>query len=269
MNAFPSTDPFTASLVILTAWWSVVTVRYPTYRRGLILGLFISLMLMGKVLAIPALILPFAAIFMLARGNIFDKQRLIQLIKTYQPYLLRAGAIVLLIWGIIVGIYVIRLIVEPHVKPIVDYYLYRGLEYNIGVRDYDSIAVADEIQASNALEASLIRFRDGISQMWSPLLVILTFLSLPLLFYRKWRETLFLGGTIFAMWIPLIVVAGRLSTRYLTLVGHLCVILVAGGIWLVYHELQQRKQKFVAYIPIAAICYLDCWIWIPLLANVG
>jgi hypothetical protein len=251
-------DPMAASLVMLTAWWSVVVARRPTYRRALGLGLLLSVMMMGKILAAPLLVLPVLAILLVSPyTNHLLKlpwrempKSAFQLLKeTYSSYLILMFAVFMMIWGVLLLFYAIRVLSNPDVSPIVDNYLYRGLEVNLGLHQ----------QRSNPLLINAERIVQGMFYMWRPLLLIVLAVSIPALWKHQKSITLFLLSTIIGMWVPLVVVAGQLSTRYLTLVGHLCVVLIAGGVWALRRELagytavHKRVPHQVIWLPIIAI----------------
>lgn len=252
------TDPMTASLVILTTWWSIVVAQHPTYRRSIGLGLLLSLMLMSKILAAPMLILPVLAMLLVSpftlqalKLRLYQKPKAVfQLFKqTYLSYLIPIFGTVGLVWGMLLLFYVGRVLFDPDgVSPILETYLYRGLGTNLGL---------DE-QQSNPLSDNMERLVQGMFYMWRPLLLLITAVSLPIVWRYQKTILLFLLTIIIGMWIPLVVVAGRLSTRYLTLVGHVCIVLIAGGIWALSRELRQqtfhkRIPPYAAWLPIIAI----------------
>lgn len=251
-------DPITASLVILTTWWSVVVALRPTHRRALILGLLLSLMMMGKILAAPLLIVPIIAIVLVGSYSShilalpwreMPNEVFVVIKDTYRPFLTRVFVVFGAIWGFLIVFYLLRGIIDPDsVRPIVDSYLYRGLEANLGLHQ----------QQSNPLVVNTERIIQGMFYMWKPLLLIVLAISIPALWQQQKQILLFLLSMIIGMWIPLVVVAGQLSTRYLTLVGHLCVVLVVGGVWALQQELkiravQQHIPRYVVWLPILTI----------------
>lgn len=211
------TDPPTAAIVVITMWWSMVVAKRPTQSRALVLGGLISLMLAGKLLSMMLFLGPFMAIaffghdpFQLNRPwgpQIRNIQRL------YWPYILRAGLVIAVVWGAIFGIYIIRRIINPHIRYIVDSYLYEG-------------ATGEENFALQNIE----RVEQVLYYHWSLLLCGLAILAVATLWRRNWREPVFFLLLIVPFNIFLIIIARELSTRYLTIIAHLAAVGIAGGI---------------------------------------
>ncbi|NDJ84715.1 MAG: hypothetical protein GYB66_02410 [Chloroflexi bacterium] len=235
-------DPVTASMIAVVAWWSVLTVRRPTAQRGIVLGILMTIMLLAKTLALPLLGLPVLGVIFLSRHRPqWDRPLLPQMLllwRTYRRPALIAGVIVGVSWVVILGFYKLRQWTsDAPTTPIVNSYLYQ----------------------SAGPVANTERIVYGMWYLWGPLLILLLVAGIVVLSRRRFRPTWYLLAAAIPYWIALVVVAGQLSTRYLTLVGHLWVIMIAAGVV----ELSRAAAEWaadrsawsqrVAYLPVAVL----------------
>ena len=236
------TDPLTASLIVLMAWWSVIVARKPTLRNATVLAVIWCLMFAAKVLSMPLVITPFLAVALLGDNPIqFSKPiraEISRIWQSYKPVIMRASLIIVVVWGTIIGFYQIRKILDPNIRAIVDDYLYGG--------------TTKTITGHEQLRINLERFGDALQNFWSVPLVVLTILTLPVLFWKRRNIALFLTLNILVMWVFVLMVAGQLNSRYLSLVGQLCAVLIAGGVVMTFDYLHQKENpilKFAAWLP--------------------
>ncbi len=206
------TDPAASSFVVLVTWWSVLTVRNPTRHYSVILGILVSLMLAAKVLTVPMLILPVTAALFLGKYPLnwrHPRQQIRRCYEHYRSMLWTMMAVVGVIWGIILGFYQIRrTFTDTAEAAIVNPYL------------YDSVGIT----------ANLERIVQILERFFGPVLLIIIVVALLVMLWRRPNITLYLlsGGVPLAA--ILVVIAKQLSTRYLTLMGHLWIVLVVGGV---------------------------------------
>lgn len=238
------TDPLTASIVMMSLWYSLVLARHPSKRGGLILGLMLSFMIAAKILSVPLLAMPVAVMALFGkkplRLNQNLRQQAIELWKIYGPTLLNAALVVGVIWGIIMGFYFIHGLLYPEEsRPLVDDYLY-------GLPDSDTV-----------LDGNMTHVEEAFRYLWGPLLTALSFVGIIVLVWKRWREAVLLVGCILAVWLPLIFVAQRPNSRYLSVVGHLWVILAVGGMFILKDELSHLLKptplKFVQWTPVVLL----------------
>lgn len=229
-------DPLASALSVIVAWWSVVTARRPTHTRSVALGLLITFMLIAKVLTVPLIALPIMAGMLLSKNSINFKlplkAELLRLWGIYKPHLITFLGITGVIWGIIMGFYVIRARFsnEP-ASPIVNSYLYdsRGPAYNMG------------------------RFMDTLEHFWGWPLVAITILAIVILAYRKPYHALFLWFGPVVLWGTLLLVARQFTTRYITIAGHLAVVGIVAGLFELLTWWQGRPYQRVAWLPISVL----------------
>ncbi|MCI0709031.1 MAG: glycosyltransferase family 39 protein [Chloroflexi bacterium] len=173
-------------------------------------------------------------------------EKLLPQIKTawehYKPGLIRVAVINAVVWGIILVFYVGRGLISPETtNPIVDDYIFTP-------RDRVS-----------QLEANWQHFREMFAYLWGPGLTILTVLALPMIFWKRPRAGLYLLGGIMLLWLPVFITAARPNSRYLTLVGHLWMVIVAGGINLLWLEARRLKSPALRDGIIVASILLMVW----------
>ncbi|NDJ84716.1 MAG: hypothetical protein GYB66_02415 [Chloroflexi bacterium] len=239
------TDPLAGALVALVAWWSVVVARRPSMPNATILAVLVILMLAGKLLTGPLIVVPFLAVAFLGRYPLrLDeplRNEIIRLWHSYKPAIMRAALIIIVVWGIILGIYAIRKIIDPTVRAIIDPYLYEGLS-----------------EGSSQLETNIERIQQAFWRLWGPLLIGLSVLGLPFLIRWRWRTAAYLLGAMFALWIFVLLVAGQLNSRYLTLVVEISAVLISGGVVVAYDDVKLRG--FFRGIAIVPVILLLVWI---------
>lgn len=207
-------DPLTSSLIVLIAWWSLIVARHPTRRYGAVLGILICLMLAAKVLGGPLLLLPVTSILLVGlkpfnlRRNYFQQAKCI--LRQYRQPALTAILIVGIVWGIILTFYAMRTDFgqKEDTSPIVNNYLYQPAGY----------------------ENNLERVEEAVNYLWGSVLTVLAVIAFVGLLLRNRSSLLYLLSGILPLWWTLLAIAGQLSTRYLTLVGHLWVVLIMGGL---------------------------------------
>ncbi len=245
-------DSMTAALVVLMAWWSLVVLRQPTAKNGLILGVLLTFMLAAKILAVPLLIMPVLAVILLSKHHFISRfnlsQQSLDAWRAYHKPLLVAFVLTGIIWGLLLGFYKYRQLTDPAgTSPIVDRYLYEGVRSNLHM--------AQQLSISGRLINNLRRTGEVVFYLWGPLLAGLTLISLPVLGKKQWRETVFLLAGVVVLWGTVIFSAGRLTTRYLMPVGHLWVILIAAGVLALQSEMNQRQGRWrtFAWTPLAVL----------------
>lgn len=222
-------DPLTASLAVMMIWYSVVFARRPTMVRANVLGAMICVMLLGKILAGPLLAMPLLAIGLFGPARLNLQQPLWSQIQRawyhYRPFLIRIALINAVIWGLIMTFYIGRGLVDPdNTNPIVDDYIF-----------------TPEDRASQ-LETNIDHFIEVFSDLWGPGLTILTLIAMPVLIWQRPRAAIFVLGGIGLLWVPIFVTAARPNSRYLTLVGHLWLVVVGGGITLLWSYARQLRS---------------------------
>lgn len=228
------TDPFAATLAVVTVWWSLVFAKYPNQRRALLLGVWINLMLAGKLLTVMLLIVPPLAIILFGKHPLVLQKplwpQLRQIWHYYRPYLLRIGIVVGTVWTALLGFYQIRKWLYPDTRIIVQNYLYM-----------DSLR-GDAFYVPQNLE----RAGQVLYYYWSILLAGLAGLAIIVLWTQRWRILTLLMASILPLWVFLIAVAKELSTRYVTIVAHLIAVTIAGGILLFW---QSNFNRWIRYVP--------------------
>ncbi|MBI5928853.1 MAG: glycosyltransferase family 39 protein [Chloroflexi bacterium] len=245
-------DSMTASLVVLMVWWSLVTLRRPTAKNGLILGVLLTLMLAAKILAAPLVAMPVLAVILLSKQGFTSRfnlrQQAIEAWRAYHKPLLCAFILTGLIWALILGFYKYRQITDPAgTSPIVDRYLYEGARSNLHM--------AQQLSISGRLISNIRRTGEVIFYLWGPLLAVLTLISLPILWRKHQREMVYLLAGIVLLWGTVIFSAGRLTTRYMMPVGHLWVILIAAGVLALQSEMIRREGRWrtFSWTPLAIL----------------
>lgn len=248
------TDQLTGSIAVVMTWWSVMVARYPTKQNATILGVVVCLMLAGKILSAPLLLVPFLAVGLLGEKPLELTKPLWNEVKrvwqAYRPEIIRASLIIGMVWTTLIVFYQIRRFIDPEIPAIVDGYLYGGAARNIG------IDTGEELERSQ-ISVNLERVKEVFQYLWSPLLVGLTLGGLLVLFWRYWRKTLFLLGGILPLWLFVTLVAGQLNSRYLSVVGHLCAVVIAGGVFTLHDEMDKlisnKSFKTVAWLPVGLL----------------
>lgn len=248
------TDQLTGSIAVVMTWWSVIVARRPTRRNATILAIIVNLMLAAKILSGPLLLIPFLAVALLGPKPIeFTKplrDEINRIWGAYRPSIVRATIIIGVVWTTLIVFYQIRRFIDPEIPAIVDGYLYGGITRNIG------IDTGEDLDRSQ-INVNLERVKEVFQYLWSPLLVGLTLVGLAILTWRDWRKTLFLLSGILPLWIFVIFVAGQLNSRYLSVVGHLCAVVIAAGIFAISDEIAkpfpQSPLKNIAWIPVGLL----------------
>ncbi len=222
-------DPLAAVFVVLVAWWGVVVAQKPTLTRAAILGVLVVFMLLAKIVAGPLLVLPFMAVALLSPRPIQWRDNLMsqftRLWQDYQPFILRAAFIILAVWIPIMAFYVGRGLLSPaETDPIVVDYIYAGVS-----PDYDD-------STPQVVQRNLDHIGEMFATLWGLLLIVPTVAGGAYLLWRRPQVALYLLVGIALYWGVLAVVNARPNSRYFTLVGHLWVVLVAGGVWSLWRE---------------------------------
>lgn len=233
-------DPLTASFAVVMIWWSLHFARKPSLKKANILGAIICVMLLGKILAGPLVVMPLVAIVFMNGVKVQWREPLIPQFMTiwreYQPYLMRVFWINIIVWGILLSFYVGRGLIDPdNTNPIVDDYIY-----------------TPEDRASQ-LEGNIEHMIEVFRYLWGIGLTLLSTIAISLLIWKRRNTALYLLGGIAILWVPLFVMAARPNSRYLTLVGHLWIVVVAGGIYLAWQmikELPSPTQRLAVSTPI-------------------
>lgn len=241
------TDSLAASLAVLVAWWSVVVARQPSLKNANILALFYCLMMAAKILAFPLTIMPFVAVLMFAKEPFaFNKawrDELKRLWQVYRPAIVRVIVIVAIVWGGLIGFYQTRKILDPNTRALVDDYLYSGVSAHVTGTD----------AGKSQLSINLGRVQEVFQYLWGDVLMALAVLATLILVWKRWRAALFLLSGILTLWAFVIIVAGQLNSRYLTLVAQLCVVVIVGGIVVLQDEIDRRLPhsplRWVAWLP--------------------
>ncbi|PJF42666.1 MAG: hypothetical protein CUN55_09720 [Phototrophicales bacterium] len=225
------TDPFTATWVTLTIWWSIVFAKSPTRRRAWILSIFLCMMLAAKLLTIFLLPIPLLVILLFGKYPLSLSKPLLPQLKaiwlTYRPHLLRISYVVGGIWGFILGFYQIRKWLYPDTRVLIDNYLY--LKSVQG----KAFFVPQNIE----------RTGEVLYYHWSIPLIMLSLLAIVILWTKQRRSLILLSATVMLLWVPLIIIAKELSTRYLTIVAHFIAILIAGGL----SQLWQHERSLLRF----------------------
>lgn len=235
------TDPPTAAVAVITMWWSVMLAKRPTTGRAWVLGWLISLMIAGKLLSFPLLIGPFLAVAFFGSQPIQLRQPLWPQIKSiwqaYWPYIWRAASVFIIVWTAIMGLYMIRRLFDPSIRYIVDSYMYA--ETLSGERTY--------------VEQNIERVWQILYYHWSLLLIGLSLVALGGLWSRSWRYATFFLLLTLPMTLFIIGIAKELSTRYLTIIGHLCAVGIAGGIMTIFKDWQPPRFTVLRSVPLALV----------------
>lgn len=245
-------DPLAASLVIVMMWWSTIVVKYPTRHNGIILGMWISLMIMAKILAAPLVIMPILAVILFSPHHKLDLSKrwgpqIMQLWTVYRPTIVATVAVVGVVWGIILAVYVGRGIWAPETTtPLVDRYLYEGVRRTTGE--------SQDAPAWKLWEKNWWRFQEIVWFLWGPILLGLAIIATPLLLKFHWRKYVYLVVAPLIIWGLVVFAAGQLTTRYLTAAGHMMVILLAAGTFTIRDILINRfNHRWLNMVPILLI----------------
>lgn len=233
-------DPLTASFGVIMVWWSIHFARQPSLHRANILGTMICFMLLGKILAGPLVFMPLAAILLFGHTPYKWTSNPIPQLRSawtnYRPYLMRVFWINVGVWGILLTFYVGRGLIDPdNTNPIVDDYIYTP---------------QDRV---SQLEGNVQHMWEVFRDLWGGGLGILSLLAIPLLLWKQRKTGLYLLGGIGILWIPLFIMAARPNSRYLTIVGHLWIVLVAGGVYVAWQLIKQidvPRQRLALSAPI-------------------
>jgi hypothetical protein len=102
------------------------------------------------------------------------------------------------------------------------------------------------------------RVADALRYLWGPVLLGFVAVSLLVYVWRNWRVMVLLLGGIGSVWGAIIFAAGQLSTRYLTIAGHLWVVLIVGGAMLMRNELRKRlpersRWQWLSWVPVGVL----------------
>ncbi|MCB9436847.1 MAG: glycosyltransferase family 39 protein [Anaerolineales bacterium] len=236
------TDTLAGSFAVIMAWWSVIVARRPSLHNATWLGVWVCVMLAAKILTFPMLLIPFMAVALLGphpiQLGVSLKSEIQRIGREYQPAIRRATWIISGVWVPIVVFFQLRKFIDPNTKAIVDDYLYG--------------AALDPNQ--NQYVKNLERVGQALWYLWGPLLIGLAVVALGVIFWRRWRWGVFFVGSILPLWAFVFVVAGQLNSRYLTVVAHLVVALIAGGLIMAGDVLQQRlRWRRVAWLPVGML----------------
>ncbi len=245
-------DPLAASLAIVMMWWSTIVVKYPTRRNGIILGVWISLMIMAKILAAPLVIMPVLAVLLFNPHHTLDLRKkwwsqIRQLWTVYRPAIVATVIVVGVVWGFILAVYVSRGILVPEkTTPLVDRYLYEGVRRTTGE--------SQDAPAWKLWEKNWWRFQEIIWFLWGPILLGLAIIATPLLLKFHWRKYVYLVIAPLIIWGLVVFAAGQLTTRYLTAAGHMMVILLAAGTFTIRDILATRfNNRWLNMVPVLLI----------------
>lgn len=236
------TDTLAGSFGVIMAWWSVIVARHPTVKNATLLGVWVCIMLAAKILTFPLLLIPFLAIGLLGPKPIQLGQPLItefrRIGREYQPAIRRATWVIGGVWGSLVVFFQLRKALDHKTRAIVDDYLYA--------------AAIDPDQ--NQYVINLERIGQALWYLWGPLLIGLALIAVGVLCWRRWRWGLFFIGSILPLWIFVFAVAGQLNSRYLTVVAHIVVAMIAGGLIITGEALQERfRWRGVVWVPIVGL----------------
>lgn len=240
------TDSFAASITILMVWWSIITIQNPSRHRAIALGMLISLMMMAKLVTLPLAIMPVMAVFLFSQVHFQPdkplRPQLARMWEAYGPVLKRVFLIVLAVWGVIMVFYVGRGLISPDsTNPIVDDYIYEA-----GDR-------------GSVLSANFNHVREIFLYLWSPVLALLNLMAFIILAAARPRVAIFLLIGIVPVWLMLTILAARPNSRYLTVVGHLWIVGLVGGVYVASQWLQ-RHHHTLQWIPVTlVILWIAVW----------
>ena len=223
-------DPLTASLAVIMVWWSIHFARRPSMHRANILGAMICIMLLGKILAGPLVVMPLVAIIFMNGTQLTWREPLIPQLRAvwtgYRPYLMRVFWINVVVWGILLSFYVGRGLLDPdNTNPIVDDYIYTPED------------------RTSQLEGNVEHIWTVFRYLWGGGLSALTLFAIPFLLWKRRNTAIYLLGGIGVLWIPLFVMAARPNSRYLTIVGHLWIVLVAGAVYVAWQLIKEIPES--------------------------
>lgn len=245
-------DPLAASLVVGMLWWSTVVVKYPTRRNGIMLGIWLSLMLMAKILVAPLVVMPVLAVLLLNPHQPFNlrqawRPQIRRLLNMYRPAILGAVLVVGVVWGIILAVYLGRGLLAPdNTAPLVDRYLYEGVRRTTGE--------SNEAPARELWLKNWWRFQEILYRLWGAILIVLAIVITPFLVKYYWRKFVYLLLAPLMIWGLVIFAAGQLTTRYMVATGHIVVILLAAGVINLQTILAKRYAKhWLTALPLMAI----------------
>lgn len=234
------TDPLTAASGMLVVWGSMILAKHPIHRVWHWLnGFLICLVVVAKLLGLPFLIMPLAAVIFLNPAPLHEWKQLRPWLKTQWQRYRRA---LLTVYGIFA---LMLLIFTVHV---VERYL---ADQPVGVVNNNLINVAAEDKKPTEVIA------DNLEKLWqdnwilhSPPLWLLMLLVSGLLLWQNPRKTLYLLSAIIFPWGFSVLFAAEMSTRYLTISVLPAFVLVAGGImlvekWIVQFHISQTAYRVV------------------------
>lgn len=250
------TDPIASVFAVLAAWWSVALVRRPTRQKATLLGVFLCLMLMAKILSVVLVAIPVLAVLLLKpepfKFNVPLFRQAWEIWRTYRPFALRTAAVVGAVWSVILLFYLVRGILDPiDTGPIVDEYIYAGLAKDLGSDRTYAVSTLDVVELN--LEHSIEVFRYLFGVGLTGLLVVAGII----LAWRAPRKLFYFVVPVLLLWLAVSVTAARPNSRYFTLVGQIFAVLIAGGIVTVQGEIQRVVKtvpgKLLAYLPLLTL----------------
>jgi hypothetical protein len=227
-------------------------VKYPTRHNGYILGGWLSLMLMAKILAAPLILMPVVAVLLLNPYQTVNlrkawRPQIRALFNLYRPAIIGAVVVVGVVWGIILAVYLGRGFFAPdETAPLVDRYLYEGVRRTTGE--------STEAPPSKLWIRNWWRLQEILYFLWGPILIGLAIITTPFLVKQAWRKYIYLLLAPSLIWGLVMFAAGQLTTRYLTVTGHMIVILLAGGVFSLQTALyKQFGQRWLSALPLIAV----------------
>lgn len=241
------TDSFAASIVIFMLWYTMRWLKEPTKQHTTVLAVAIILMLAAKLLALPLVIMPIAAIVLFSHQRFEFKQPLRTQVETmrqkYMPSLWQLARIVGGVWLAIMVFYVGRGLIDPdNTNPIVDDYIYESED------------------RTSLLDRNLTHLGEVFEYFWGIPLIVVTGVALVLVFWKRPRLGIYLALGILPLWLGLTIVAARPNSRYLAVVGHLWMVLVGGGVSLALDMITQRIPKNKLYLRSALALLMAGWL---------
>lgn len=248
------TDPFTASIAIVMLWWLLVVARHPSKQNGTILGILMTFMLAGKLLTLPLLAMPVLAIGLFGkrpfRFNEPWRPQFENLWQIYRPTVMRTAVSVAVVWLTIMVFYVGRGLISPDTtNPIVDDYIYAS-------EDRESV-----------LSTNFTHLGEVFVYLWGPLLFVLNIIALLVLLRKRPQTALYLLAGIIPVWFLLTVLAAKPNSRYLTVVGHLWIVGLSGGLVVLQHWLS--KFRYINWLSSALVALWIIAAGIPFTLNLA